>query len=52
MDDVEIIHTEHLIDDLKRQLQSDDFADLVLIVDSARIPVHKIILASRSNYFR
>lgn len=46
------VHVQHLIADFKRQLFSDDFADLFYVVRGTRIPVHTQILASRSEYFR
>ncbi|XP_055339513.1 BTB/POZ domain-containing protein 9-like [Paramacrobiotus metropolitanus] len=52
VDDVEIKHTDHLVADFKRQIQRTEFSDLTLVVDGTKIPVHRVILASRSDYFR
>ncbi|KAK4019828.1 hypothetical protein OUZ56_001835 [Daphnia magna] len=48
----EVDHVRSLSDNLNALLLSDNYQDITLIVENHRIPAHKIILASRSEYFR
>ncbi len=48
----EVDHVRSLSDNLSSLLLSDNYQDITLIVENQRIPAHKIILASRSEYFR
>lgn len=48
----EVHHIHHLSDQIGRLYVSDEYSDVVLVVEEARIPAHKVILASRSEYFR
>lgn len=48
----EVDHVRSLSDNLGALLLSDNYQDITLIVENQRIPAHKIILASRSEYFR
>ncbi|XP_057371374.1 BTB/POZ domain-containing protein 9-like [Daphnia carinata] len=48
----EVDHVRSLSDNLNTLLLSDNYQDITLIVENQRIPAHKIILASRSEYFR
>lgn len=48
----EIDHVRSLSDNLGALLLNDSYHDITLIIESHRIPAHKIILASRSEYFR
>nr|CAH0111776.1 unnamed protein product [Daphnia galeata] len=48
----EVDHVRSLSDNFCALLSSDNYQDITLIVENQRIPAHKIILASRSEYFR
>ncbi|GAU98400.1 hypothetical protein RvY_09552 [Ramazzottius varieornatus] len=49
----EISHAVSLVLDFKTKLlESEEFSDLVLIVENTPLKVHRAILASRSEYFR
>jgi len=48
----EVDDIQHLSDHIGRLYVSDEYSDLVLVVDGQRIPAHKVILAARSEYFR
>lgn len=49
----EISHAVSLVSDFKTKLlESEEFSDLVLIVENTPLKVHRAILASRSEYFR
>lgn len=48
----EVDHVRFLSENLSSLLTSDSYQDITLIVECQRIPAHKIILASRSEYFR
>ena len=48
----EIDHVRSLSDNLGALLLNDSYHDITLIIESHRISAHKIILASRSEYFR
>jgi len=48
----EVHHIHHLSEHLGRLYISDEYSDVILIVEKNRIPAHKVILASRSEYFR
>lgn len=48
----EVDHVRFLSENLSTLLNSDSYQDITLIVECQRIPAHKIILASRSEYFR
>jgi BTB/POZ domain-containing protein 9 len=48
----EVDHVRSLLDNFNALLLSDNYHDITLVVENQRIPAHKIILASRSEYFR
>lgn len=48
----EVDHVRYLSDNLGALLLSENYQDITLIVENHRIPAHKILLASRSEYFR
>jgi hypothetical protein len=48
----EVDHVRSLSDNFNALLLSDNYQDITLVVENQRIPAHKIILASRSEYFR
>ncbi|XP_050427019.1 BTB/POZ domain-containing protein 9-like [Adelges cooleyi] len=47
-----IDHTEFLIEYIRNLYLSNTCSDVVLVVGKERLPAHRIILASRSEYFR
>ena len=48
----EINHSHSLVDNFGSLCMSEDYSDVTLIVDNHKIAAHRVILASRSNYFR
>ncbi|XP_050435414.1 BTB/POZ domain-containing protein 9-like [Adelges cooleyi] len=48
----QIDHTHYMVSDIGNLYLSDSFSDVVLVVDEARLPAHRVVLASRSEYFR
>ncbi|XP_015781242.1 BTB/POZ domain-containing protein 9-like [Tetranychus urticae] len=48
----EINHITCLADNLGHLYMNDEYSDIVLVVAGEKIPAHKVILASRSDYFR
>jgi len=48
----EVHHIHHLSDQIGKLYVSDEYSDVVLLVEKTRIPAHKVILAARSEYFR
>ena len=48
----DVIHLKDLSNDLRTLRESDDLSDAVLIVEKRRFPVHRVVLASRCQYFR
>lgn len=48
----DVDHSRQLSDSIGRLFEADDFSDLTLIVENCRLPVHRVVLASRSEYFR
>uniref|UniRef100_A0A183C5N0 BTB domain-containing protein n=1 Tax=Globodera pallida TaxID=36090 RepID=A0A183C5N0_GLOPA len=48
----EIQYTAQLVEQLAFLYLNEEFSDLVLIVDGQRFPVHRVILATRSSYFK
>ena len=45
-------HVSTLSENLAELVENEDYSDITLIVEKTRFPGHKIILASRSEYFR
>lgn len=45
-------HSSTLAENIGRLYLSDECSDLTLIVEEQRFPVHRVILAARSTYFR
>lgn len=48
----EVDHVRSLSENFASLLASEHYHDITLLVESQRIPAHKVILASRSEYFR
>ena len=48
----DIDHTSHLAADIGTLYLHDEYSDATLVVEGQRFPVHKVILAARSEYFR
>lgn len=48
----EIDHVKALSENLSSLLVSENYYDITLVVEGQKIPAHKVILASRSEYFR
>ncbi|XP_026471580.1 BTB/POZ domain-containing protein 9 isoform X2 [Ctenocephalides felis] len=48
----EIDHVELLGQNLSNLCCSDNYSDVILVVEGEKIPSHKVILASRSEFFR
>ena len=49
----EVEHVTQLSDQLGKLYLSEEFSDLVLVLDNnVTIPAHKVVLAARSDYFR
>lgn len=48
----EVDHEHLLSDHVGSLFLRDDYSDVTLIVNGSRFPAHKVILASRSDYFR
>uniref|UniRef100_A0A914GXA8 BTB domain-containing protein n=1 Tax=Globodera rostochiensis TaxID=31243 RepID=A0A914GXA8_GLORO len=48
----EIQNTAQLVEQIAFLYLNEEFSDLVLIVDGQRFPVHRVILATRSSYFK
>ncbi|RWS10709.1 BTB/POZ domain-containing protein 9-like protein [Dinothrombium tinctorium] len=48
----DINHTNHLSEDIGALYLNEDYSDVTLVVDGNPLPGHKVILASRSEYFR
>ncbi|RWS25194.1 BTB/POZ domain-containing protein 9-like protein [Leptotrombidium deliense] len=48
----DINHTNYLSEHIGELYLNDDYSDVTLVVDQTEIPAHKVILASRSEYFR
>ncbi|XP_050435404.1 BTB/POZ domain-containing protein 9-like [Adelges cooleyi] len=47
-----IDHAQEVVTDISRLYLKDSFSDVVLLVDQERLSAHRIVLASRSDYFR
>ncbi|XP_050439588.1 BTB/POZ domain-containing protein 9-like [Adelges cooleyi] len=47
-----IDHTQFLVSDISNLYLSNRFSDVILVVEGEKLPVHRIVLASRSEYFR
>lgn len=47
-----IDHIGSLSENFSSLLASENYHDITLVVESTRIPAHKVILAARSDYFR
>lgn len=45
-------HISSLSDDFGELVESEDYADITLIVENTCFKSHKVILAARSEYFR
>ncbi|KAL3090836.1 hypothetical protein niasHS_007211 [Heterodera schachtii] len=48
----EIQHTSQLVEQIASLHLNDEFSDFVLVVDNQRFPVHRVVLAARSSYFK
>ncbi|XP_050426645.1 BTB/POZ domain-containing protein 9-like [Adelges cooleyi] len=48
----QIDHTHFLVSDIGSLYLSESISDVVLVVDGERLPAHRMILASRSDFFR
>ncbi|XP_034941957.1 BTB/POZ domain-containing protein 9 [Chelonus insularis] len=48
----EVVHINHLSENIGALYLSDDYSDVTLIVAGQRFNGHKVILAARSQYFR
>lgn len=48
----EIEHRQYLSEDLDKLCLNDEYSDVTFIVEGKKLPAHKVILASRSEYFR
>ena len=48
----DVDHIRLLSDNLSALLLNESYHDITIVVENQRIPAHKIILASRSEYFR
>jgi len=48
----EVDHVRSLSENLSSLLLNDNYQDITLVIETQRIPAHKVILASRSEYFR
>jgi BTB/POZ domain len=48
----EVDHVRALSDNFASLLISENYHDITLLVEGQKIPAHKVILASRSEYFR
>ena len=48
----EIMHIHFLSENIGSLFMDEHYSDVTLIVEGQRFPVHKVILASRSDYFR
>lgn len=48
----EVVHINHLSENIGSLYLSDDYSDVTLIVSGQRFHGHKVILAARSQYFR
>ena len=46
------LHEDLLLEDIGHLYHNEDFSDIVLSVGEECIPAHRMILASRSEYFR
>lgn len=48
----EVIHINHLSEDIGALYLADEYSDVTLIVSGQRFNGHRVILAARSQYFR
>ena len=48
----DIEHVHHLSDNIGALFMQSDYSDITLLVENDCFPAHKVILASRSEYFR
>lgn len=48
----EVEHITHLSEHIGSLFWNEDYSDIILLIEGQRIPSHKVILASRSEYFR
>lgn len=48
----EVQHIHHLSEHIGKLYLSDEYSDVVLVVDGQRFAAHRVILAARSEYFR
>lgn len=48
----EVSHVSQLSQDLALLCRSEEFSDVVLLVDGHRFSAHRAVLAARSEYFR
>lgn len=45
-------HVSFLSDNLGELVENSDYSDITLVVENVPFPAHKVILATRSEYFR
>lgn len=50
--DIEVKHSQYLVEDLCVLLKNKDYSDVSFKIGSTKIKAHKMILASRSSYFK
>ncbi|GIZ01715.1 hypothetical protein CEXT_34661 [Caerostris extrusa] len=48
----EVEHISHLSENIGSLFWNENYSDITLLIEGHRIPGHKVILASRSEYFR
>ena len=48
----DIEHVDQLSDNIGALFMQENYSDITLVVDGQKFPAHKVILASRSEYFR
>lgn len=48
----DVEHIEQLSDNIGALFMQESYSDITLMVDNQRFPAHKVILATRSEYFR
>lgn len=49
---VYVDHSSEIVDHIAALFKTKDFTDITLIVGGTRFPAHRVILASRCEYFR
>nr|CDS33495.1 BTB (POZ) domain containing 9 [Hymenolepis microstoma] len=49
---LKVDHSAEIVDDIAVLLKTKDYSDITLVVGDAQFPCHRVILASRCEYFR